>query len=184
MNEQLRRDIRNYKDGYNEDVRAVALARLSALVWHFFEVHGACLDSLGTPVTHVTHVPSGAVSRRSGPHPIEGLLRFAPPHWERFDLTRTADSTTRTLDPLSLSVPDINLSGRHVVVFDDTWTTGAKAQSAALRVRQAGADLVSIVVAARILNVGWGPTARLLEQYPKIPWRGDVCPVTGGACPS
>lgn len=184
MNEQLRKDIRNYKDGYSLDVRASALARLSALTWHFFHVHAGCIDSLGTAVTHVTAVPSGAVGRRDGRHPIEALLRFAPTHWERFELERVTDSTSRTLDPQSLVVPDLDLAGKHIVVFDDTWTTGAKAQSAALRVRQAGAAVVTIVVAARILNAGWAPTARLLEVYPKAPWRGDICPVSGGDCPS
>jgi hypothetical protein len=69
------------------------------------------------------------------------------------------------------------------VIFDDTWTTGAKAQSAALRVRRGGARMVTIVVTARIMNASWGPAARFLENHPKVPWSGAVCPVTGGSCP-
>jgi hypothetical protein len=182
---QLRRDIRIYKNGATLDVRGVALHRLSALTWHFFHFHSRCLDALGIPVTDYVTVPSGKPGSREGDHPLEGLARFAPESWKRLDLERTRDARSRSLDSKSLSLtaaPD--LSGRHVVVFDDTWTTGASAQSAAKVVRQAGAEIVSIVVVARIMNsASWEPTATFFKKYPKTEWSGAVCPVTGGACP-
>lgn len=184
MNEQLRRDIRNYKDGPTLDVRADALYRLSALTWHFFHSHSACLSRHGLPPTHIASVPSGTPGNRDGDHPVSDLLRFAPEDWERVTLVRDVASPARRLDAESLSIPSSSsLAGRHVVIFDDTWTTGAKAQSAALRVRRSGARIVTIVVAARIMNAQWGPTAQFLERHPKAPWSGTVCPVTGGSCP-
>lgn len=184
MNEQLRRDIRNYKDGPSLDVRADALYRLSALTWHFFHTHAHCLSARGGAPTHIASVPSGTPGNRSGRHPVSDLLRFAPEEWERVTLVRDAPSTARRLDAETLSISSSSsLEGRHVVIFDDTWTTGAKAQSAALRVRRAGARMVTIVVTARIMNTSWGPAARFLEDHPKVPWSGAVCPVTGGSCP-
>lgn len=182
---QLRHDIRHYKDGHPPDSRAEALQRLSALSWHFFHVHGSCLDSSGLAVTHYLTVPSGTPGRRTGEHPLEALARFVPPHWELVPLLRIEQGAGRRLDTESLSIPEgHDITGRHVVVFDDTWTTGANAQSAALAARRAGATQVTVVVVARIMRSDWGPTAAFLEAHPKTPWSGAICPVTGANCPA
>ncbi|MBB3606353.1 putative amidophosphoribosyltransferase [Mycolicibacterium sp. BK556] len=34
--------------------------------------------------------------------------------------------------------PPIDLTGQHALILDDTWTTGSRAQSAALTLRRAG----------------------------------------------
>lgn len=184
MNAQLRRDIRNYKDGWSDDVKGDALYRLSALTWHFFYHHVRCLEVLGGPVSYMVLVPSGKPDRRPDGHPLETLARFAPAEWNRLEVTRTAEARERVIDTHSLAIqPPIDLYGTHVVVFDDTFTTGAKAQSVAAVARDAGARFVSIVVIARILNQGWGPTAALLERHPRTPWDGAKCPITGGPCP-
>ena len=184
MNAQLRRDLRNYKDGYGIDVRADALYRLSALAWSFFHHHARCLDAIGGPVTDFVTVPSGKPGGRADGHPLEGLAKFAPSHWNRLEAVRIREARSRSLDSKSLELAyDYDLAGRHVVVFDDTWTSGAKSQSVAKVLRKAGAAFVSIVVVARILRIGWAPTAALLEKYPKTPWSGSICPVTGGQCP-
>jgi predicted amidophosphoribosyltransferase len=181
---QLRHDIRQYKDGRDDDSRAEALQRLSALAWHFFHFHGRCLDAAGNPVSHILTVPSGAPGRHRGGHPLEILASFAPPHWQRVSLLRIETAAGRHLDTTSLTMEEgSDVAGRHVVVFDDTWTTGSKAQSAALVARRAGAAQVTVVVVARIMNSDWGPTAAFLETHPKIPWSGLVCPVTGSNCP-
>ncbi|MPT14010.1 MAG: phosphoribosyltransferase [Microbacterium sp.] len=184
MNAQLRRDIRNYKDGWSDDVKGDALYRLSALTWHFFYHHSRCLEAIGGPVSHMTLVPSGRPDRRPEGHPLQILASYAPASWNRLEVTRTAEARERVIDTRSLEIqPPIELRGAHVVVFDDTFTTGAKAQSVAAIVRDAGARFVSIVVIARVLNQAWGPTAELLERHPRTPWDGAKCPITGSACP-
>jgi hypothetical protein len=51
--------------------------------------------------------------------------------------------------------PTRALSGERVLLVDDTWTTGASAQSAAAALRDAGASSVAAVVIGRHLNRAW-----------------------------
>ncbi|MDQ1206605.1 hypothetical protein QE377_002964 [Microbacterium sp. SORGH_AS 862] len=184
VNAQFRQDIRNYKDGWPKDVQAEPLYRLSALTWHFFYRHVQCVEAVGGPVDHIVLVPSGIPGSRPDGHPLAALARFAPRHWNELRIERTANARERVIDTGSLELrPPVDLTGRHVVVFDDTFTTGAKSQSVAAVVRDAGARFVTILVVARVLNLGWAPTAELLQKHPRQPWDGERCPVTGGACP-
>ncbi|QYF74750.1 phosphoribosyltransferase [Cryobacterium sp. PAMC25264] len=99
-------------------------------------------------------------------------------------MTRIDDVDSRSLAPSSLSIPNFQpVMGAHVVVFEDSWVTGAAAQSVALALRNAGASRVSIVVIGRILNYDWWPTPALVDKFKDKTWNGTLCPVTGGACP-
>lgn len=74
--------------------------------------------------------------------------------------------------------------GRHVLLIEDTWTTGGNAQSAALTLRRGGAASVTIVAFARWLKVEEPPagefvTNRLTEDYDPL-----VCPITTGTAPA
>lgn len=54
---------------------------------------------------------------------------------------------------------DSEVRGRHVLLVEDTWTTGGNAQSAALTLRHGGAASVTIVALARWLKLeepNWG----------------------------
>jgi predicted amidophosphoribosyltransferase len=51
--------------------------------------------------------------------------------------------------------PMTSLSGERVLLVDDTWTTGANAQSAAVALKDAGASRVAVVVIGRHLNRYW-----------------------------
>lgn len=48
-------------------------------------------------------------------------------------------------------------NARRVVVMDDAWVTGSRARSLAAAVSDAGAEVVGIVVAARIIDCGAAP---------------------------
>ena len=72
----------------------------------------------------------------------------------------------------------------HVLVIDDTWATGGRAQSLVLSLRDAGASHVSVLVLARWLNPAWQPTERYLAENPHVDFDPKICPVTGGDCPS
>jgi hypothetical protein len=73
--------------------------------------------------------------------------------------------------------------GKHVLVLDDVWTTGANAQSAALALRRAGACAVSVVVAGRWLSPDHPLTAPFVAASLTGEYDLSVCPVTGGRCP-
>ena len=70
--------------------------------------------------------------------------------------------------------PTGRLTGEPVLLIDDTWTTGANAQSAAAALKRAGAGPVAAVVIGRHLNRRWGSNDRQLNGLPK-PFDWDRC---------
>jgi orotate phosphoribosyltransferase len=80
-------------------------------------------------------------------------------------------------------MPKQNLSGRHILILDDTWTTGSNTQSAALTLRHAGADHVSVMVVGRWLSHTYGNNAEFIKTRLRRDYDPGVCPVTGGQCP-
>jgi hypothetical protein len=101
------------------------------------------------------------------------------------DLVPTPTATCARVvaaDRFSLD-PDVRLDGRHVLILDDTWTTGSNAQSAALAVRRAGAAAVSVMVVGRWLSPGFGNTTAFIRTRLLTDYDPAICPVTGGECP-
>jgi adenine/guanine phosphoribosyltransferase-like PRPP-binding protein len=62
-------------------------------------------------------------------------------------------------------------------VIDDTWTTGASAQSAAAALTAAGCGTVAAVVIGRHINRDWGPNDQELAALPPFAW--DRCALCG-----
>jgi len=178
---QAKQDLRQYKDGGSVEVRSTAAYRLAHLVWYFAAYHAKCLTALYGRPDLVALVPSGKAGARSDGHPLVDL-DFLPRKTPRLQLVRVRDAYPRAVDPGSLRV-DGDVEGKRIVLFDDTWTTGASIQTAAVAVKRAGATHVTAVVIGRWLNGGWSPTDALMSRHDREPWRPDVCPVTGGACP-
>jgi hypothetical protein len=100
------------------------------------------------PPTHLAVVPSAR--GRVGPHPLWTLIS---PHlscrWTELS-ARPDYHRVRELDPGRFEAAPV-LDGR-VLLLDDTWTTGASAQSAAMALRRAGARSVAVVVLGRHIN--------------------------------
>lgn len=70
--------------------------------------------------------------------------------------------------------------GAHVILVDDSWTTGANVQSAATALKQAGAGQVSTMVLGRLLNDTWPPTAQFIDAGGlRSPFNPDACPWSG-----
>lgn len=190
-------DMRSYKAHMSEECRlgGEAWRRLSLLVAAFGLWHAACVPAeSGQAVTALAAVPS--LRGRRGPHPLSGLGHFLPRSWREFELL-PADpgplpTDRRSLSPAHFTVDaPATVTGRHVVVLEDTWVSGGHAQSAAAAIRAAGAAEVTVVAVARLLSPGYPPSAAFIEQrlhgqqgYPGPPaYDVDVCPVTGGDCP-
>ena len=178
---QARQDLRQYKDGYMQETRDAASYRLSYLVWYFAAYHATCMATANGKTDLVALVPSGHVAKRAGAHPLTNLDYF-PRTIARVDMVRILDAVPRQIDPESLRI-DTQVAGKTVLLFDDTWTTGASTQSAAVALKRAGAAKVNAVVIGRWLNGGWPPTDTLMSNNPAKSWDPDVCPVTGKACP-
>jgi hypothetical protein len=151
-----------------------AFRQLRALLLVFLRNHGPCVwraaDIPGGP-THLAVVPTGRA--RPGSHPL--LVMIAP-----FLLRPCAELSARPgfflereLDPYRFRAQPI--PGAHVLLIDDTWTSGATAQSAALALRSAGAARVATVVLGR--HVG-GANGEAAAFGPAVrPFRLDSCAV-------
>jgi hypothetical protein len=144
------RNLWLYKSG--RPGAAAARADLLALLAVFLRDHGPCVwRSAGmTAPSHLAVVPSGR--GRPGPHPLRALAEplLALP-WAPLGLQVPGDPVTREADAGRFSAD--GLAGADVALLDDTWTSGASAQSASAALRLAGARSVAIVVLGRHLSL-------------------------------
>lgn len=178
VSRQVRYDLRQYKDGGSSG--DVSKVRLSWMLWFLLHKHRQCISKVSRSMPSlVLTVPSGSGSRPGG-HPLEDLTGYF--RLPRLEARRIRAARGRAVDPDSLEV-DAVPEGTHVVIFDDTWTTGASAQGAAIAARRAGAAEVTVVVLGRWVNESWTPTATEFAAHPPKAWSPVICPVTGGACP-
>jgi hypothetical protein len=154
-------------------VAAGAASMLLALLLVFLRDHGPCAwraAGLGRP-THVAVVPTAR--RRPGVHPLRELVGpclLGP--WAELT-ARPGGQRVRDLDPARFRAEPV--PGARVLLVDDTWTTGASAQSAAMALRSAGARSVLTVVLGR--HVGSALTDAVAfspASSPFLPWS---CPV-------
>jgi len=120
----------------------------------FLRDHGPCVwqhAGMAAP-THLAVVPSGRGRRgRYGPHPLRELIApYLAMPWAELSSRSPAGHPTRDLDPERFSAA--RLPGARVLLLDDTWTSGASAQSAAMSLRLAGARSVAVIVLGRHLS--------------------------------
>jgi hypothetical protein len=124
-----------------------ARTSLLALLLVFLHDHGACVWSqagMAGP-DRLAVVPTGG--GRPGPHP---LLRLVSPY-VRLPLARLdirPGTQGRELN-VNRFRADRSADGGRVLLLDDSWVSGASAQSAAAALRLAGARQVAIVVLGR-----------------------------------
>lgn len=83
----------------------------------------------------------------------------------------------RWLMPEMPEVPD------HVLLIDDSWVSGAHAQSLAGKLKLAGVAYVSILTVARVLRPSWDPVGEFIRDRLSEPFDWRRCPWTGEECP-
>jgi hypothetical protein len=139
---------------------------LTVLLLVFLREHGSCLARAAgwAGPTHLAVVPSGR--GRPGPHPLRALVGpYLRLPWAGLVASPDGDSQDRDLDPRRFTAP--RLHGARVLLLDDTWTTGASVQSAALTLRRSGASAVAAVVLGRHLGRDAAGTG--------VPFARDAC---------
>ena len=152
--EQLAHELSSYKNAPVSDVRSRTRIGLAAVLWRWLSAHERCLATAaavdGFPI--VTTVPS---TRGREDHPLNTMVRTVGWTSERFrPLLRATPSAGGGRDigddrfvplrPIRKGVP--------ILLIDDTWTTGAHAQSAASTLRSSGSGPVAVVVIGRHFN--------------------------------
>lgn len=91
-------------------------------------------------------------------------------------------SQDREVRPDRFVVPQpASAAGRHVLLLEDTWVTGASAQSAALALKRAGASAVTIICLARWIREDTAqPDCGAFFDSLEAPYDPLSCPVHGG----
>ena len=109
-------------------------------------------------------VPSGR--GRPGPHPLRALAApYLARPWLSLRPRPGGDPWARSLDPTRFQATGLP-PGATVLLLDDTWVSGASAQSAAVALKLAGAAAVAVVVVGRHLPAS--PPPRSLPAIPPL----------------
>lgn len=179
--EQLHHALAQYK-------RSSAAARrltveLAAVLWRHLSQHERCIARAAGVARFelVTTVPSGD-RQRDEHHPLRQIVgELVGPTRDRYKrlLVRTGlETAARCFEPEKFSAVT-PLDGQAVLLVDDTWTTGASAQSAAAALKLAGAGTVAAVVIGRHLNREWHENDRRLRGIPQ-PFDWNRCALCEG----
>ena len=166
-------DLWRYKSG--SPAGAAARGAMLALLLAFLKDHGACVwrhAAMPAP-DRMAVVPSGC--GRPGPHPLLALAspRLRLPLWP---LAIRPGTQGRDLDVHRFRAAGTE-PGRSVLLLDDTWVSGASAQSAAAALRLAGAGHVAVVVLGRHVNPADPRAARLAAGLTPGPYDPLACAV-------
>jgi hypothetical protein len=152
-----------YKESPVAEARRCFSDRVRQLFGTFLAEHRACVEAaLGGPADLVLPVPS---SSRPGPSPLErvdGLAELvastlgAGAHWSPRLLGRTGRAAAHMRpNARALVVADPARSrviGARVLLLDDTYVSGSRAQSAAAALRLGGAGAALIVPLGRVVR--------------------------------
>ena len=167
--------LRAYK---SDPPDAGARARLRALLLVFLRGHGACVWRYAAipPPARVAVVPGG--QGRPGPHPLTTLVLPYLTLTEVVLAVRPGEPMERAVNPWRFAAGR-GAAGASVLLLDDTWVSGASAQSAAVALRMAGARHVAVVVLARHLNPADPGSRPMISALAAAPYDPEVCAVHG-----
>lgn len=164
--EQLNHTLASYKRLIGEAARRLR-AELAAVLWRYLVTHEGCVAAAAGVKAFelVSTVPSGE-RRRDDDHPLRWIVgELIGPTRQRHQrlLERsTVDVAPREFHPEKFRALR-QLHGETVLLLDDTWTTGASAQSAAAALRAAGSGTIAAVAIGRHLNRDWHENDRRLR---------------------
>lgn len=172
--EQLHHALASYKRMTGDVARRLAM-QLAAVLWRFLDAHEGCVARAARVERFplVSTVPSSDRAREQR-QPLQWIVsELVAPTRERY--VRLLRRSATECDSHSFSahkfVSDTRLTGEPILLIDDTWTTGANAQSAAAALREAGAGPLAAVVIGRHVNRGWHANdQRLRALTPPFDW--------------
>ena len=176
--EQFARELYTYKrDTVPVAFRQQRTIGLAAVLWRwlaFHEGHLAAATGLDS-FQIITSIPS--TNNRVGPHPLQTLVsEIVVGSGDRYrDLLVTARTDLGREVSTDRFVVTGRLRGQKVLLVDDTWTTGARAQSASAALKLAGAERVGFVAIGRWFTTGYREDAQLLRRAKSEGWSWDRC---------
>ncbi|MFC6094846.1 ComF family protein [Saccharothrix lopnurensis] len=171
--DQLARELWRYKNSSIDRERRDFTNGLAYVLAAFLQEHESCLARAagvdGFEV--VTSVPS-----TRSPEPLAGILSGKVGRTSRrfTTLLRRVAPHEGRLRPDAVIVVG-NPAGRSVLLVDDTWTTGASLQSAAVALRRAGARAIAGLVVGRHFDPTYERATAYLEKVRSRPFDWGVC---------
>jgi hypothetical protein len=175
---QLHYVLRQYKDDRDPEVRRRFSIQLAALVARFIRLHEAhIVAAAGRPWDAVTIVPSSS-GRRTGQHPLIGVIQMVKALGSQYlEVLTPGPATVGHLGSSDDAYSASNAArGRSILLVDDTFTSGARLQSAASALSLAGANVVAGLVIGRVITPEFNQASReLWERASKTPFTFDRC---------
>ena len=178
--------LRGYKDGWSGDasdqLKNRYTSQLAAVLTRFVRTHEACAARrLGVARFDVVSiVPSESLERWRLQWIVETGCRPLNDRFERLLEPTVVAAAGKRFDAGRYTGTRQVAPGTAVLLVDDTWTSGASAQSAAAALRAAGVRKIALIVFGRHIQPAWEPeygsgvtNAEVLKRPP--PWRWEVC---------
>ncbi|WP_068056421.1 hypothetical protein [Nocardia xishanensis] len=130
-----------------------------ALLGRFIIEHGRAIGALSDGLDGLVVVPS---TDRPGPHPLEEIIRSLDIDIPVLPILRRGHGDLGFRKPSrdGYEVTVTGHTGQRLVVVDDVYTTGARINSAAYALVQAGCTLGAAIVVARRVNPGYSEAAQ------------------------
>ena len=153
---QLHYQLLHYK-GANPDLARDFTIKTAALLGYFLQLHGSCIaTAAGGPWDVITSVAS-STGDRVGQHPLATAITMVPQLREQYEplLQRGSTEITHTVASDDGFVASRPLTNERVLLVDDTFTAGARAQSAASALNNAGGEVIAIVPIGRVITPGF-----------------------------
>lgn len=158
---------------------ATSYQLVSSLMAFAVAAHWDCIAThAGIHPDGWAYVPS--LAGRPGQHPLaqiaSGFMGAVP---NVPVVANPVNDGARTFNAAHFSVPPT--SARHVLLLDDTWTTGGHLQSVSAALTGAGVVRVTGLAVARWLDPSWATTKTFIESLPDS-FDPALCPYTGTPC--
>jgi hypothetical protein len=176
--------LRYYKDGTQQQQPLLLGTILAATIARFTARHWSCICSLlGGEPGIVTTVPSTRIVPRPGEHPLVTVVKR---------ISHLSDLYVSILARGAGAVGHLNASdhaftvthdvrGQRVLVIEDTFTSGARMQSAASALQLAGTAGLAVVAAGRVIKPSYNENCQLIwDQASRRAFSFDTCCMCGG----
>lgn len=169
---QLHHILRHYKSGHYPRSEAAFAARAISILAYFLGRHGNCIrEEADNDWDVITSVPSS--KPRTGEHALVAAVHRVRWLDDQFEILLKQGNTevghlTASDDGFE-PIRDVN--GERILLVDDTFTSGARAQSAASALSCAGADVVGIVPIGRVIKPGFSETTKEYWERQRDPRR-------------
>jgi hypothetical protein len=173
---QLHHVLRNYKDSPAADYLRTQVA---AILTRFTRLHQSCIEqALGSPIDALMTVPSTRSPARPGIHPLQRAVQqsrsLAALHVA--GLQRGPGSVGHRYANDQAFTVSVDVTGLTILLVEDTFTTGARAQSAASALMLSGASNVAVLTVGRVIDPDFNSNCeRIWRRARAQPFDFDVC---------